>query len=117
MKAQREKNPRLGAKVRALRRRETVSQADLAERLGISPSYLNLIENNHRPLPAPLLIRLVQMFGVDLSTFAADEEDRVVAALLEALADSMFESHDVLANEVRDVATTSPTVARALLTL
>jgi len=36
--------PQLGAKIRALRRRENMSQALLAERLGISPSYLNLIE-------------------------------------------------------------------------
>ena len=35
--------PRLGAKVRTLRRRESLSQVQLAERLGISASYLNLI--------------------------------------------------------------------------
>ena len=35
--------PRYGAKVRALRRRENVNQVQLAEKLGISPSYLNLI--------------------------------------------------------------------------
>ena len=34
---------RLGGKVRALRRRESISQVQLATRLGISPSYLNLI--------------------------------------------------------------------------
>ena len=34
--------------VRALRRRESLSQVDLAEKLSISPSYLNLIENNRR---------------------------------------------------------------------
>ena len=36
--------------MRALRRRENLTQVQLAERLGISPSYLNLIENNRRPL-------------------------------------------------------------------
>src|SRR5438270_8941301 len=91
-----EKTPRLGAKVRALRRRESLSQTDLAERLGISPSYLNLIENNHRPLPAPLLIRLAQLFGVELSAFADDEDGRLMTALFEALADPLFEGQDVL---------------------
>ncbi|HEY8041425.1 MAG TPA: helix-turn-helix transcriptional regulator, partial [Polyangiaceae bacterium] len=38
--------PRLGAKVRSLRRRENLTQVQMAERLGISPSYLNLIESN-----------------------------------------------------------------------
>ena len=108
----REKPQRLGAKVRALRRRESLSQADLAERLDISPSYLNLIENNHRALPAPLLIRLAQLFGVELHTFAVDEDGRLAAGLFEALADPMFENQDVLQNEVRDLASDSPAIAR-----
>ena len=45
--------PQLGGKVRALRRRESLTQVQLAERLGISPSYLNLIEHNRRGLSAP----------------------------------------------------------------
>jgi predicted transcriptional regulator/transcriptional regulator with XRE-family HTH domain len=117
MTAQREKSPRLGAKVRVLRRRENLSQAEMAERLGISPSYLNLIENNNRPLPAPLLIRLAQLFGVELHTFSADEDGRLVTALLEALADPLFEGHDVLATEVRELASASPAIARSVLTL
>ena len=71
---------RLGAKVRALRRREgAVSQAQLAERLGISPSYLNLIENNRRPLPAPLLIKLAQISTSTSTTFATDEDARLIS--------------------------------------
>jgi predicted transcriptional regulator/transcriptional regulator with XRE-family HTH domain len=114
---QRDKTPRLGAKVRALRRREGMSQTDLAQRLGISPSYLNLIENNNRPLPAPLLIRLAQLFGVELHAFADDEDSRLITALFEAFADPLFEGQDVLATEVRELATTSPAISRAVLTL
>ena len=55
---------RLGAKIRQLRRQESLSQVQLAERLAISPSYLNLIEANKRPLTAPLLIRLAHPRGV-----------------------------------------------------
>ena len=43
---------RLGAKVRALRRKENLRQAQLAKMLEISPSYLNLIEHDRRPLSA-----------------------------------------------------------------
>src|SRR5216683_2345170 len=117
MKGQREEIPRLGAKVRALRRRESLGQAELAQRLGVSASYLNLIENNHRPLPAPLLIRLAQLFGVELHTFADDEDGRLTTGLIEALADPLFEGQDVLSTEVRELATTSPAIGRALLTL
>jgi hypothetical protein len=109
--------PRLGAKVRALRRREGLSQAQLAERLTVSPSYLNLIENNRRPLPAPLLVKLAQIFAVELSSFAGDEEGRTVAGLLEAFADPLFEELDIVASEVRDLAQSSPTTARAVLKL
>jgi len=109
--------PRLGAKVRALRRRENLSQTDLAGRLGISASYLNLIENNHRPLTAELLIRLSQQFNVELHSFAGDDDSRTLAALLEAFSDFLFENHDLPAAEVREFVTSSPALSRAVLTL
>jgi predicted transcriptional regulator/transcriptional regulator with XRE-family HTH domain len=109
--------PRLGAKVRGLRRREGLSQAQLAERLGISPSYLNLIENNRRSLPAPVLIRLAQLFKVDLGTFATDEDSRTIADLLEVFADPLFEAHDITNVDVRELASSSPQAARAVVRL
>jgi len=51
---------KLGAKVRSLRRKEGLTQTDLASKLEISPSYLNLIEHNQRPLPAHLLVKVAQ---------------------------------------------------------
>src|SRR5262245_39828781 len=109
--------PRFGAKVRALRRREALSQVQLAEKLGISPSYLNLIENNRRPLPAGLLIKLAQLFNVDVHSFATDEDARLVADLTEALADPFFEEHDLTSGDVREMAVASPSAARAVLSL
>ena len=110
-----DKEPRLGAKVRALRRRENLSQVLLAEKLGISASYLNLIENNRRPLPAPLLIKLAQLFNVELSSFASDEDARLVADLLEAFADPLFEEQGLTSVDVREMSTSSPPAARAVL--
>src|SRR6478609_5413630 len=109
--------PRFGAKVRALRRREALSQVQLADKLGISPSYLNLIENNRRPLPANLLIRLAQLFNVDVHSFAADEDARLVADLTEAFADPFFEEQDLTSVDVREMAVASPGAARAVLSL
>jgi predicted transcriptional regulator/DNA-binding XRE family transcriptional regulator len=108
---------RFGAKVRAFRRRENLSQVQLAQRLGISASYLNLIEANRRPLPASLLIKLAQVFRVDLHSFAADEDARLVADLFEAFADPLFESEALSSTEVREMATASPSAGRAVLTL
>jgi predicted transcriptional regulator/transcriptional regulator with XRE-family HTH domain len=108
---------RLGHKVRSLRRREKLSQAELATRLGISASYLNLIENNKRPLPAPLLVKLAQHFNVDLTQFASDEDARLVADLMEAFADPLFDDPALTSAEVREMASSSPAAARAVLSL
>src|SRR5260370_8614475 len=111
------KRMRLGAKVRVLRRQKGLSQVQLAERLEISPSYLNLIEGNRRPLPAGLLIKLAQIFQVDLHAFATDEDARLIADLMEAFSDPLFESYGITSTEMRELTSASPTAARAVLAL
>jgi predicted transcriptional regulator/DNA-binding XRE family transcriptional regulator len=109
--------PKLGPKVRALRRREALSQVQLAEKLGISPSYLNLIESNRRPLPAALLIKLAQLFGLDLHAFGADDDARLVHDLLEAFSDPLFDGHPLASTDLRELAVNQPQVGRAMLAL
>jgi predicted transcriptional regulator/DNA-binding XRE family transcriptional regulator len=109
--------PRLGAKVRALRRRENLSQVQMAQRLGISPSYLNLIESNRRPLPAALLIKLAQIFGVDVYAFGGDDDARLINDLLEVFADPVFDAYSLASTDLRDLAVNHPQVARAVLAL
>jgi predicted transcriptional regulator/DNA-binding XRE family transcriptional regulator len=109
--------PRLGAKVRALRRRENLSQVQMADKLGISPSYLNLIESNRRPLPAALLIKLAQIFGVEIHAFGGDEDARLINDLLEVFADPVFDAYQLTSNDLRDLAVNHPQVARAVLAL
>ena len=46
---------RVGKRVRALRLRLGLTQAAMAARLDISASYLNLLENDRRGMPAALL--------------------------------------------------------------
>lgn len=107
----------LGHKIRALRRRAGLTQVQLAGRLGISPSYLNLIEHDRRSFSAPLLIKLSQLFELDLKAFASESQDRLVTDLLEAFGDSLFDGHDLTAADVRELAATSSSAARAVLTL
>jgi predicted transcriptional regulator/DNA-binding XRE family transcriptional regulator len=110
-------SPRLGGKVRALRRREQLTQVQLAQKLEVSPSYLNLIESNRRPLPAALLIRLAQIFDVDVHAFATDQDRQVVSDLLEAFSDPVFEAYDLTAMEMREMVSASPVLAQAVLAL
>jgi predicted transcriptional regulator/DNA-binding XRE family transcriptional regulator len=108
--------PRLGPKVRAFRRKEQLTQTQLAQRLEISPSYLNLIEHNQRPLPAHLLVKLAQIFHVDLAAFADDSHARLADNLQEVFGDPLLEEHGVTTNDVRELAE-SPAAARAVIAL
>jgi len=109
-------NLRLGPKVRAFRRREGLTQTDLAARLEISPSYLNLIEHNQRPLPAHLLVRVAQIFHVELDAFADDTQGRLSEDLQEIFGDTLFEEHPLTTNDVRELAG-NPAAARAVIAL
>jgi predicted transcriptional regulator/DNA-binding XRE family transcriptional regulator len=107
---------RLGTKVRTLRRRGKLTQTDLAAKLGISPSYLNLIEHNQRQLPARLLVRVAQLLGVDLEVFADDDHTRLAADLQEVFGDPLFEEHEMTTGDVRELAE-NPGAARAVIAL
>ncbi len=108
--------PRLGTKVRTLRRREQLTQTQLAAKLEISPSYLNLIEHNQRPLTAQLLVKVAQTFRVDLSAFADDSSARVAADLQEIFGDPLLEEHALTTSDVRELAE-HPAAARAVISL
>ncbi len=107
----------LGRKVRALRLKAGLTQAALAQRLEISPSYLNLIEHDRRPLGAGLLIRLAQELDLDLKSLAAGRDARLVADLLEVFGDHLFEGLVPSEAELRELAASSPEAARAIVHL
>ena len=108
---------RIGGKLRRLRQERRLNQAQMAAELGISPSYLNLIESNQRPVTVNVLLRLAERFQVDLGTLGGDDDARLTTDLMEALADPLFESDDVKSTDVRDLVSTLPSVAKALVTL
>ena len=47
--------------------------------LDISPSYLNQIEHDVRPLTVAVLLRITEVFGVDATFFASHDDTRLVA--------------------------------------
>ena len=49
---------KIGGKLRRLRQDKRLNQAQMAAELGISPSYLNLLESNQRPVTVNVLLRL-----------------------------------------------------------
>lgn len=106
-----------GPRIRRLRREMGLTQARMAAELGISPSYQNLIERNQRPLTAQLLLRLAEVYDIELRGLAGDEEASALAELREVFADPMFSSTMVSDLELRDMVATSPTAANGIATL
>lgn len=105
----------IGRKVRELRQGERLTQVQFAERLGISTSYLNQIENNQRPVSAAVLLELAEKFQIDLADISQTDGDRMLSALSEALSDSLFDSHRPSVQELKLITQNAPSLARALL--
>lgn len=112
-----DKKSMLGHKVRRLRREEGLTQGQMAEQLGISTSYLNLIEHNQRPLTVNLLLKLAQSFSVDVNVFAGDEEGELLAGLREVFADSLFSTSDIRLQDMRDLVAVSPQMGQSVMAL
>jgi XRE family transcriptional regulator, fatty acid utilization regulator len=108
---------KLGKRVRRLRESLQLTQVEMAKRLNMSASYLNLIEHDQRPLTLKLLLRLGEVFDVDLNAFSESEEGRVVTDVAEVLVDPVFRGRAITQDEVRDVVGASPDLARAVLDL
>lgn len=104
----------MGVKLRTLRAERGLSQIALAHTLGLSPSYLNQLEQNQRPLTVSVLLKLHKALGVDIQQFSEDEESRLVAGLREALADA---GEPIALPELQEVAAQMPALGRAVLAL
>ncbi|KQP35488.1 short-chain fatty acyl-CoA regulator family protein [Pseudorhodoferax sp. Leaf274] len=104
----------MGVRLRKMRAERGLSQVAMAHALGLSPSYLNQIEQNQRPLTVPVLLRIHATLGVDIQQFSEDEEARLVAGLQEALADA---PEPVALAEIKEIAAQMPAVGRAVVAL
>lgn len=77
-----------GTRIRERRSIKGIRQADLARQIGISASYLNLIEHNRRRIGGKLLIDIAQVLGVEPSMLSEGAEAALIATLREAAADA-----------------------------
>ncbi|MFI1110696.1 short-chain fatty acyl-CoA regulator family protein [Streptomyces physcomitrii] len=105
-----------GPRLRRLREERRLTQAELARMLAISPSYLNQMEHDSRPLTVPVLLRLTEVFGVDPGFFSERDTSRLVADLRDALAAEVSAAR-VSASDLADLASRLPAVAAVLVDL
>ena len=106
----------MGVRLKRLREERGISQIELARAIEISPSYLNQIERNQRPLTVQVLLRLNSAFGIDVQTFSEDNEARLITDIKELFSDNSLDEKITLA-EIKELASNMPVVARTLLKL
>ena len=92
----------LGGRLKRLRRELGLTQTRMATDLGVSPSYLNHLERNQRPVTAQVLLRLAQAYDLDLRAFSGEadkggEADLQEAGLLPGLNSLAFDVSQVVA--------------------
>ncbi len=107
----------VGPSLRRLRRDRGLTQSDMGSDLGVSASYIALLERNQRPLTAELLLRLAQTYQVDVATLAGHGGSDDVGRLRAALKDPLFSDIDLDSLEAGDVTGNFPGVTDAFLRL
>lgn len=107
----------VGPRLRRFRLTLGLTQARMAEDLGISTSYINLMERNQRALSAKVLMRMAQIYDFDIAGFTGAGDAHLVAEVYEAMRDPFFKGENLSKNEAEDLVNTSPSAARALLKL
>ncbi len=85
----------------------------MASRLSISPSYLNLIERNQRPLSARVLLQVVNTFDFDPRSLQEDEAVGGVDGLARRFTDARFSKFGVDRDEVAEFLAAAPRAAAA----
>ena len=89
----------------------------MARALGISTSYVNLLENNERSVSVPVMLRLFDVYGIDWREIAEDDGATQLADLRALIQDPIFDATRPDLTELRASLVHSPTLASAFLTL
>ena len=75
----------IGSKIRKERRSKGLSQSELSKNLGISASYLNLLESGRRTITVPLLIKIGNELSLSLKDLTLESNQRLLSDIMEIL--------------------------------
>lgn len=106
-----------GHQVRDLRRRLSLSQAAMAQRLNLSISYLSQIENDDRPLTGPVLMSLARVFPQEWGDLDASDEESLLIEAMEAAADPTVPEAGLDEEALRRGVRQQPLLARRMVAL
>jgi len=105
----------VGERIREQRKARGLTQAALAERSGISASYLNLIENDKRMIGGARLKRIAEALGVETAQISGNGDAELVAEIGEIV--RTLALVDLDDDSVKLLVARSPDWARAFVAL
>ena len=107
----------IGPRLRRFRQALGITQVRMSEDLGISTSYLNLMERNQRALSAKVLLKMAEVYDFDISEFTGAGDAHLVAEIYEVMKDPLFKGGSISKSEAEDLVNMSPNAAKAMLKL
>lgn len=107
----------IGPRLRRLRKEHGHTQSQMAKVLGISTSYVNLLEKNERSVSVPVLLKLMEGYGVDWQDLAEDDDTAQLADIRAALQDPIFDSGRPDLPQLRAALAHCPDLAASFLRL
>ncbi len=107
----------IGIRLREARKALRLTQSKLAENVGISVSYLNLIEHNKRAIGGALLNRLANELGLDATRLSGQEDARLIQQLGELSSEPLLQDIPLEEKGAQSVVSREPNWARATIRL
>ena len=111
-----ETRARIGVRLRRLREERGLTQRALARALDISPSYVNQLESNQRPVTAAVLLKLADTLDIDLTSSRPTPPTGWPPSSGTCSADASLSEH-ISQAEIHELAAAMPTVGHALVDL
>ena len=105
-----------GPRIRRIRIAKGLTQTAMAEGLGISPSYLNLIERNQRPLTVQLILKLASVYKIDPHELQGEARGSI-SALKEVFGDPLLAGELPGDQELIELAEAAPNASAAMIKL
>ncbi len=107
----------IGPKLRELRQQRELTQAELAKQLGVSASYVNLVEHNQRSASFKFLLTLTDKFGLDWHDLTNTDNGNLLADLRRLSADPAFGDTKPDVEELRSALDGSPSLVAGILNI
>lgn len=107
----------IGQRLRVLRNSLGLTQAQMAAELGVSASYITLIESDQRPASARFLVKLAEIYDLNVSELAPSLDAQLAADFGAALKDPALGATGVTRSEIEAVLQASPRLVGAFVRL